>query len=256
MSVRSRLRNVAKRLTPQQAALFWLKEAQRTGSLAEYQTRLAKLPLAQFPRSRINRQIIMAVREATKGQPPDLIHRAMRSAAIHADFLIMLILEVNKVVLCDAECRRLRLQLLMERMQHRAQEWTEDEYDKWICLLLFSVGEVLALKSVIQQIASEHFSNANVLFSDGSQVLEREFALVHRIFDAYNEEVAGCPDAPFDLKPISDVLKPAFVLLKDYICAKAKSDTLVAFSRPEAAADLMRPYWKRRLIRDLSGILQ
>jgi hypothetical protein len=256
MNLRSRLRKVALRLTPQQAALFWLKETQRTGSFAEYQRRVAKLPLAQFPRTRINRQITVAVREALKGQPPDLIRRTMRSAAIHADFLIMLILELNKVVLCDAECRRLRLQLLIERMQHRAQEWTDDEYDKWICLLLLSVGQVLALKSVIRQIQSEHFSNTNVLFGDASQVLQREFALVHRIFAAYNEEVAGCPDAPFDLKPISDILKPGFVLMKNYICAKAKSDTLVAFSRPDAAADLMRPYWNRSVIPDLWEILQ
>jgi hypothetical protein len=256
MNKRPRTRRVEMKLTPQQAVLFWLREVQRAGSLTEYQRSLANLPLSQFPRSRINRQITVAVREALKDSSADLICRTTRSAAMQADFLILLILEVNQAVLHDAECRRLRLELLMERMQHRAQNWTDDECDNWIGLLLFSVVAVLGLKSVIQQIESEHFSNTPVLFSDASQTLERELALIHKIYDTYNVVVAGCPDEPFDLQPLMNILEPSFRPLAGVIRAKAKSGTLNAFSRPEAAAALMRPYWNRNAIHELTGILQ
>jgi len=47
-----------------------------------------KVPLAEFPRSWVNRQVTTAVREAMKGQPPE-------------------ILEVNQAVLRDTECRQM-----------------------------------------------------------------------------------------------------------------------------------------------------
>src|SRR5438874_4747986 len=98
MISRKRLVKVETALTPKQAVLLWLTEARHPGSPAEDQTNLAKLPLSEFPRSRINRQVAIAVRAAMKGQPEDLIAKAVRSAAMEADFLMMVALTVNQEI--------------------------------------------------------------------------------------------------------------------------------------------------------------
>ena len=127
MTTHNRLIKIQASLTPKQAVLLLISEAQKTGSLQEYASKWLKLPLAEFPRSRINRQVAIAVRTAMKDQSRELVEKAVGAAAMEADFLMVLFFAINDAILNDTECRQLRLQLLQEQVLQAYQRLKSDE---------------------------------------------------------------------------------------------------------------------------------
>ena len=243
MTTHNRLIKIQASLTPKQAVLLLISEAQKTGSLQEYASKWLKLPLAEFPRSRINRQVAIAVRTAMKDQSRELVEKAVRAAAMEADFLMVLFFAINEAILNDTECRQLRLQLLQEQVLHRGESWTDAEGKHWVGRLLLAMAEVLVLRAVVEWIEREHFCGNQVLFSDAAHALEEEFRLGHEVFATYDRVVAGCPNSSVDLGPVSDRLKPLIPFRASRLVAKAKSDMLREFTGHEAAVPVMRRYF-------------
>jgi hypothetical protein len=245
MSNPKRLVKIEAALSPQQAVILWLRGARLESSLAELNNRLTKLPLSETPRSRINRQVAGAVRVALKGRSTEMIEKAVRAAAMQADFLILLVLTVNEEILRHSECRRLRLELLAEQVRHRGGDWTDVEQEEWIGRFLLGVSDVVVLRAAVGRVRDEHFRGNEVLFSDAAQTLQEELTLVQHVCAAHDRVVAGIVEATTDLGPLLDRVEPLAAFRADYLVAKAKSDMLREFSGNEAAASVMRQYWTR-----------
>jgi hypothetical protein len=246
MITTKRLVKIEGALSPEQTVLLWLRGA-RTCPFAEYGRTLCHLPLSDFPRSRINRQVAGAVREAMKARPAELIEQAVRSAAMQADFLILLALTINEEVLRHAECRELRFRLLLEQVEHRGHDWRDAELNEWLFNWLTSAAEVLILSGSVQAIEREHFRGSVVLFSDAVKVLKEDLKLVYKVAKTYDEIVAECSDSSPNLGPLFDLLQPLISFRSKYVADRARSDMLRTFSGSETASSLMRPYWSDKL---------
>ena len=77
-----------------------------------------------------------------KDQSRELVEKAVRAAAMEADFLMVLFFAINDAILNDTECRQLRLQLLQEQVLHRGESWTDSEGKHWVGRLLLAMAEL------------------------------------------------------------------------------------------------------------------
>jgi hypothetical protein len=243
MSIQKRLVKIQGSLRPEQAVLLLIHEARETESFYLYCSGLHERPPSECPCNRINREVASAIRLAMKGKPAELVEKAVRSAAMEADFLLVLAFRVNEEVLNHADARQLGLQLLLEQVQHRGENWMEEEHEGWIGRLLLNMSEVLVLKMAVERIEREHFRGNSVLFRDAVQALDDEFRLAQEVCEAYDRVVAGCPDSAVDLGPVSEFLQPLTAFRASHLVAKAKSDMLREFSGSEAAISSMRRFW-------------
>jgi hypothetical protein len=151
MSIQKRLVKIQGALRPEQAVLLLIREARETESFYLYCSGLYERPPSEFPRNRINREVASAIRLAMKGKSAESVEKAVRSAAMEADFLVLLAFKVNEEVLNHTDARQLGLQLLLEQVQYRGENWTEEEQEGWIGRLLFNMSEVLVLKMAVEQ---------------------------------------------------------------------------------------------------------
>lgn len=104
-------------LTPKQAMLLWLEEAQQHGSLQGHARWLKEQPDSAYPLSRLPRQVRQAVQEAHKGQPREQITAAVQRAERDVIFLFKLFMGVNARVLAARKEDALGYLWLLERLR-------------------------------------------------------------------------------------------------------------------------------------------
>lgn len=68
-----------------------------------------------------------AIRAAMKGRERSLIDQAARQGQMHIDFLILLILRANGVVLDDGRARCFQIALLFEQLRNAAHSDDEEQ---------------------------------------------------------------------------------------------------------------------------------
>jgi hypothetical protein len=107
VSSAKRLARIESSLTPKQAVLLWLKEAQQF-DITEYSEKILNAPLSDAPRVRFPKMAEEAVRDSLrkKGMKPEWIARAEREAWKQADSLVVLVLNLNdQVQQCSLQSR-------------------------------------------------------------------------------------------------------------------------------------------------------
>ncbi len=95
-------------LSPREAVLAWLVEAQQYPSLVDHVRSIAGLPVEAAPLSVIGDRVEAAVRDALRGQPREAIEAAVRRAVGDGVFLFSLALGLNVVALEVARLEGLR----------------------------------------------------------------------------------------------------------------------------------------------------
>jgi hypothetical protein len=118
MTLTTRLGKITTALTPRQAMLLWLEEAHQFPSMVAYMRSLVGKADPAFPLYRLPLQVEQATRSAMKGEPRDLVERAMRSGIRDVCFLYQLHQRANMHVLDAEEALDLRLVRLIEGFQH------------------------------------------------------------------------------------------------------------------------------------------
>ncbi len=98
MTLNRRLDKIERLLTPKQAVILWLQEIRQYRNGWEYVRFLATQPESAAPIYRITKQIDRNIRETMKGQPPQVVERAVRRAVRDVYFLINLHHQVNGYV--------------------------------------------------------------------------------------------------------------------------------------------------------------
>jgi len=107
-AVGKRLAKLEGALSPREAVLTWLVEAQQFPSLVDHVRSIAELPVEAAPLSVIGARIEAAVRASLKGQPRDAVETAARRAVGDGVFLFSLALGLNVVALEVARLEGLR----------------------------------------------------------------------------------------------------------------------------------------------------
>src|SRR4051812_5771827 len=112
MMRQNRLIRVETSLSPKQAVLLWLRQELQDKTSSEYARWLMQRPPRAAPRSRVEKQVVDAIRTAMKRQEPSRINQAVRQGQMQTDFLILLVLRTNSMVLDNSRARSLQIGLL------------------------------------------------------------------------------------------------------------------------------------------------
>ena len=103
-----RLAKLESALSPREAVLAWLVEAQQFPSLVDHARSIAELPVEAAPLSVIGQRVETSVRASMKGQPFEAIREAVRRAIGDGAFLFSLVMQINGQALEIANVEGLR----------------------------------------------------------------------------------------------------------------------------------------------------
>src|SRR5260370_26770215 len=92
-----RVRAIELTLTPKQVVMVWLRNALQAGGLED--------GARHEPREKVANTVYQTVRDSMKGQPEELIERAINQACQEADLLYLLVVKANLEV-CASEGQR------------------------------------------------------------------------------------------------------------------------------------------------------
>ena len=90
-----RLAKLEGALSPREAVLAWLVEAQQFPSLEDHARSIAELPVEAAPLSVIGERVEASVRASMKGQPGDVVRDAVRRAIGDGVFLFTLVMHIT-----------------------------------------------------------------------------------------------------------------------------------------------------------------
>lgn len=124
MSAARRLAKLEDALPPKAGTLLWLAEAHGFGSLDAYVGWLIDQPRSAAPLHRVPAQAEAATRAALRGEPHDVVARAVRDAVRDAIFLVELVLTLNRSAEETIRLESLRhAALAWELRARRAEAW-------------------------------------------------------------------------------------------------------------------------------------
>ena len=103
-----RLAKLESSLSPREAVLAWLVEAQQFPTMEDHARSIAELPVEAAPLSVIGQRVEASVRASMKGQPQDDVRDAVRRAVGDGAFLFTLVLQINVQALEFAKVEGLR----------------------------------------------------------------------------------------------------------------------------------------------------
>ena len=112
-----RLGRLEEQLTPLQATLRWLEEAQGFPSLQAYVGWLLDQPDSAWPLVGVPAQAVAGAARAHRGEPRTVVHEAERLAERAAVFLVVLVLECNTATRYALELEGLRFRGLRAELR-------------------------------------------------------------------------------------------------------------------------------------------
>lgn len=117
MRDRRRLARLEASLSPTQATLLWLAEAQRYSSLAAYAASLREQPTSGLPLVAVPQQARRAVRATLRGQPRIVVAEREQEALHEAVFLVQLVIELERSAQATLQRAELRWLVLLSDWQ-------------------------------------------------------------------------------------------------------------------------------------------
>jgi hypothetical protein len=194
------LTKVETSLTPKQAVLLWLREAQQLDS-DEYTEKALKTPLHEAVLVRIPNIAKRAVRDSLerKAMAPERIEQAALEAWKQARFLIVLVLELNSETLQDAVQTAPELKLLLFHLRWLEEQLGEHgvsvaaEWELWRDLLIRTLTRLWLLRATIAAVNQQYYDGHSILFLDREYHLNMSIELAEKLARAYNDEGKDLP---------------------------------------------------------------
>jgi hypothetical protein len=181
-----RMDKIAKSLTPEQALIAWLEEAQKFESVNEYAMRVIERP-EDFPHlGDIVEQVELAVSDRTQGEPEEKVRKAIRNAVREASFLYFLHFQVNRHFCSVAQAMSLRSLLLLERSSGSLRNPIPSESDadgdgNWRDDLRSHALEAFTLNAAIEQLSQRYFDNHQILWRSAAEQLKSNIEVIYWI---------------------------------------------------------------------------
>ena len=153
MNMERRLQKIETSLSPRQAAMLWLVEAQRFPSYQEYSQDTAGEPITEAPRVKIPRQAAEAMRYRVMFEPwpTESQAKAVSEAHQQADFLVALALNINNQLLAELDRSVLVLWALSEQRLRMSQQGrrrklsSRAEWNFWRQMLVAHLSQLRVL---------------------------------------------------------------------------------------------------------------
>ena len=245
-----RLDKVEGSLTPKQAMLLWLEEAQPHGSFQSFARWLKEQPDSAYPMSRLPRQVRQAVQEARKGQPREAISAAVQRAERDVIFLFKLFMGVNARVLSARKEDALGYLWLLERLRRlwdAAAPQLRKDAATWREHALPLAGETYALATAIENIAQRYFEGLVPLFPAEAEGMAEAVQAWDTLLAMYNDLLGLLPakqQRALALTPEMARAGSGLLVSHDvgFLVAQAKAETLQLMGDYDGAATLVEPY--------------
>ena len=245
MLKQNRLIRVEAALTPKQAVLLWLRQEIQGRTSSEYARWLIQQPPSAAPRSRVEKRVVEAIRVAMKGQERGLIDQAARQGQMHIDFLILLVLRANSVVIDDSRARSLKVLLLFEQLRNAAHADNQEQaIEKWVGDLVDFATELLSVRDASELIRNKYFDGESILLKDAAEDLAQQAKAVQLMIDGHDRVVieADQRERVIDSGKFRNAIQEQASYRASCVVAQAKSKMLHDFGQGEAADALIRPY--------------
>jgi hypothetical protein len=199
-AVEQRLAKVAAHLTPTQAVLAWLMEAQACGSLDAYVLSLRDAPDEAFPLIRLHDQMEQAVRGMTaamsrKAPTPDE-QRAVRLAYRDAGFLYYLATHLNWRIIERKRANWLHVALVVTMLRGAALADDERELDHAWAQAREALHTAYVQQGVAEAIAMRYFGGQSPLFPDVAEDVALLVTETERVVEIVNEVFAMVAEPP------------------------------------------------------------
>jgi hypothetical protein len=240
-----RLAHVETSLNPKQAVLLWLRQEHQGKTSTEYIQYMMRRPPRARPRTRVEGQVVDAIRAAMKGQDAGRIHQAVRQGQMYADFLILLVSRTNSAILDDSRSHWLQIALLYEQLRNAAL--TDDEekiVNEWAVRLRESATELFSLRGASELIQDKYFEGEGILFEDVIEDLAQQTTIVETMMHNYDRVAieAGRPELATDSDNFRKVVADSAFKQAGFIITLAKSKTLDDFGDETGADALLKSY--------------
>ena len=127
------------------------------------------------------------VRNCMKGQPEPLIERAVLQARQEADFLYILIGDVNQTLRTSEVCRAREYSLIRGQMRAVNQARKPDEcIEELRSGVLMVLRRVLIVEGAIPRVGAAHFRKQPILFNDSESKLKLQIGMVEVVIESFN----------------------------------------------------------------------
>lgn len=216
MSAERRLAKLEDALPPKAGTLLWLAEAHEFGSLDAYVGWLIEQPRSAAPLHRVPAQAEAATRAARRGEPHDIVARAVRDAVRDAGFLVELVLTLNRSAEETVRHESLRYAALAWELRARSAEAAHDAngmsghrrgtstrgWRKWRAAVASRVNDLNMAEAARVQLERRYLDGHASLFPDLAGDWQRLRDEAER-FATLGDEVEGRPPRRRRAVPLS-----------------------------------------------------
>jgi hypothetical protein len=184
-----RLAKLEGALTPKQAALQWLVEARRHGSLRAFMETLRDAPDDAYPLVRLGNQMEEAVRTSLRGsrKPEHEVWQAVRDAVRDAGFLYFLVSQVNFRALEQRRANWLHIALVAEMLRTAFERDAHDLIAFWRKQAQEAVHEAYVQQGAAEAMARRYFDGTSPYLPDVETTVEAQVVEVERIVGLFND---------------------------------------------------------------------
>ncbi len=180
-----RIKAIEVSLTPHQIVLLWMEKAVK-GTFAHGALQNPS------PRSEIANSVARVVGIGLKGQPPDMVERAILRGRQEADSLYNIIVEVNSAVLTHFLARNREYLFLLGYLEAILQNPVHVRSVEQVRnLTLLFVEDVVLLDAAISQISAVYFGGRTILFTDCAEKLRDQLQMASQALEHFNILAGG-----------------------------------------------------------------
>jgi|SRR5208282_735806 len=190
---KGRLDKIAESLTPKQAVIAWIEEANQFESLSEYLLWLAERLKNPASLRTLTQRVEIGIRHRMQGEPAEKVQKTVRAAVRDTAFLDSLQLHVNgyfssqwqRIDLCcklllERACGTLREAILAPLDLDRLDP--DDTHEE---NLGSHAIEVFTLKAATEQLAEQYFDNHPILLKYFVEELHQSIKKIYQIRDTW-----------------------------------------------------------------------
>jgi hypothetical protein len=197
-----RLRAIELSLTPQQIVVVWLRDALQAGTWEDGARHSPPY------RSAVANAVFRAVTVSMKGQPEELIERAVLQARREADLLYMLVVHANTAVLESAIQREREYVFLLGHLGAEMNgSPTKDTVHILRLTVLIFLKSVIVLDAAIAQLVAGQLTGQPALFSDSEVQLAEQLEMATKLSTWFNKLAAQVCIAEINLERLRDSLQ-------------------------------------------------
>jgi hypothetical protein len=238
-------------LSPLEAVLHWLDEAQQFPTLPDYVLSLKGQPPSVYPLHRLPEEMQTSVRAGLKGEKRDRVDAAVRTAVRDVAFLFNLVTQTNSCVLAEQRANSLNYFLVSQGLKDflkGSTAWEGEAQEHWCGFAESLVSEVFTLRGALAHIAKTYFRERAILFSDTAETFSQLVTVTAGISESYHRSLAlgllgpkgkRKTPPPIDLNAVREASAESAGVRAQQMITLAQAEALEMIGERERGLDLV-----------------